>query len=58
MWECETPTFAKVKLPGNKTVVDNAKGTIIFEKENNIIKRKFCLETGGSFESSENTKGT
>ena len=56
-WECNKPTFAKVRIPCDKVMQDNAHGVVVVEEEDNLLKRKFCLETGGTFKKSNDTKG-
>ena len=57
VWECKKPSFAKVRVSCDKVPQDDAKGTILLENENeqDLKKRKFCLETGGR-EHDENDK--
>ena len=36
---------------------DNAHGVVVVEEEDNLLKRKFCLETGGTLKKFNDTKG-
>ena len=57
-WECKNPTFAKVRLPCYKVMQDNAKGTVLVEDDEIIPRKIFCLDTGGTSEVPDDTKGT
>ena len=57
-WDCTHPIFAKVKPNIDVYAKESANGKVVYERDQNLVRRKFYLETGGMPEFSNDHEGT